>query len=160
MKFHFWGQVPWFALSIVVNVNCPAPTVSLNGHQCLSSQEYCTDLFSAWLEAVRLYCFLLMTIMPLLSVLLPFSPVSHFQIFQTYDEMLTSLSWAVSFPGLLCWAGVPVNDLVKAWEGSKMWASWRDWTKGQTGAVFFPCTWKWMGRTQGTKSFQIKNTGM
>lgn len=52
MTFHFWGQGLWFALSIVVNVNCPAPTVSLNGQQCFSSQENYTDLFSTWLGAV------------------------------------------------------------------------------------------------------------
>lgn len=39
MKFHFWGQVTGFALSIVVNVNCPAPTVSLNGRQCILWRE-------------------------------------------------------------------------------------------------------------------------
>ena len=99
MKFHFWGQVPWFAWSIVVNVNCPAPTVSLNGHQCLSSQENCTDLLSTWSEDVRPYCFLLITILPLLSALLPFSPVSCFQMFPSYDETLTSLSGALGFPG-------------------------------------------------------------
>lgn len=108
MKFHFWGQVPWFAWSIVVNVNCPAPTVSLNGHQCLSSQENCTDLLSTWSEDVRPYCFLLITILPLLSVLLPFSPVSCFQMFPSYDETLTSLSWLLVFLGAL--RGRPSHD--------------------------------------------------
>lgn len=57
------------------------------------------------------YCFLLTSTIPLLSVLLPSSSVSHVQIFQSYDEMLTSsLHWAVSFPGLLCWAGIPMTD--------------------------------------------------
>lgn len=85
-----------------------------------------------------------------------FSPVSHLQIFQSYDEMLTaSFSWAVSFPGLLCWAGIsmagPTGGLGREgskregrimWADGRMWSSWRDWTTGQAVAISFPCTWK------------------
>ena len=88
-------------------------------------------------EDVRPYCSLLMTIQPLLSVLLPFAPVSCFQMSPSYDETLTSLSWALDFPGPLCGAGLPMTHPVKAWAGSKrwagecLWASWRDWTRGK-----------------------------
>lgn len=127
MKFHFWGQVPRFALSIVVNVNCPAPTVSLNGRQCLLSRENCRDVVSAWLEAVRQHCFLLIPTLPLWSVF-PFSAVSHFQC-----SRIVMKCWLLHLARLFVFLGCSAElaflwlMVWKGWEGRRMRAGGRVW---------------------------------
>lgn len=121
MTFHFWGQEPWFALSIVVNVNCPAPTVSLNGQQCFSSQENCTDLFSAWLGAVS------RTVSYESKSCPSYLSFSFFLLWatSTFSETVTKwwlLSWAVRLAG--CSAELAFLWLIvrKGWENRSVWA--------------------------------------